>query len=195
VINLHVGSSGKAQVPSSSSPAECWVGLFPLSAMEAAFDWVYARIPIHYPNIKIALSEGGVSWVPMIIERFTRAYRQVEASNWWTSSDPDPVQCFRRAFYFCSIEDPIAFRNLDAIGADRVMIECDYPHQDSSWPHTQSMMKAQLEHLDISTIERICYANAAELYRHQQPPRHMLASAGVKQAVPQRAMGDGVTVH
>jgi predicted TIM-barrel fold metal-dependent hydrolase len=182
VINLHVGSSGKAQVPSSSSPAECWVGLFPLSAMEAAFDWVYARIPIHYPNVKIALSEGGVSWVPMIVERFARAFRQLEASDWWTGGDPDPVECFRRAFYFCSIEDPMAFRNLDAIGADHVMIECDYPHQDSSWPHTQSMVKAQLEHLDISTIERICFANAAELYRHEQPPPHMLASAEVRQA-------------
>ena len=36
------------------------------------------------------LTEAGVSWVPMIHERLTRAWRQVDASGHWKRTDPEP---------------------------------------------------------------------------------------------------------
>jgi len=48
------------------------------------------------------------------------------------SGRPTPGRLLLRNFWFCSIEDPSAFRALDLIGADNILAECDYPHQDST---------------------------------------------------------------
>jgi predicted TIM-barrel fold metal-dependent hydrolase len=175
VLCLHVGSSGSIRRPSSVSPAEVMTGLFPIAAIEAVLDWIFARIPLRFPGLRIALSEGGVSWVPMVIERLRRVHRLVEQSTVWSIDDPDPVDVLRRNFWFTSIEDPSAFRNLDLIGEDRVMVESDYPHTDSSWPDTQHDLRVQLEHLREPTIRKLCYGNAADLYRHAAPPASFLA--------------------
>ena len=81
VLNLHVGSSGTIQRPSSNSPVEVTTALFPVNAVLASVDWIFAKIPLRFPQLKIALSEGGISWVPAILERLDRAYRQRAASR------------------------------------------------------------------------------------------------------------------
>ena len=36
---------------------------------------------------------------------------------------------------------------LDIIGEDRVMVETDFPHMDSTWPGCQAMIRGELSHL------------------------------------------------
>jgi predicted TIM-barrel fold metal-dependent hydrolase len=184
VINLHVGSSGRTLNPSSVSPPDVIVALFPLSGIETVVDWIFARVPIRFPKIKIALSEAGVSWVPMMLERLRRAHRVVEASESWSASDPDPVDLVRRNFFFTSIEDPSAFRALDLIGEDNVMVEVDYPHLDSTWPESQAMIRSELQHLPGDTVRKVCYGNASRLYRHPEPPLSLIASSLVGAPAP-----------
>jgi predicted TIM-barrel fold metal-dependent hydrolase len=174
VINLHVGSSGWVQRPSADSPVEVAVALFPLSGIAAVVDWLYARIPLTFPGIKVALSEAGVSWVPMLKERLQRACRHVTSEGAWTSADPHPQDVVARNFWFTSIEDASAFHSLDLIGEDRVLVESDYPHQDSTWPVTQSLLRSDLGHLDRETVRKLAYWNAARLYRWPVPPAEWL---------------------
>jgi predicted TIM-barrel fold metal-dependent hydrolase len=177
VVSLHVGSSGVLHQPSADSPIFAVVALFPLNGVTALVDWIFAKIPIRFPNLKIVLSEAGVSWVPMAIERLNRAFRQREATDYWRPDDPHPVDLVKRNFWFTSIEDPSAFRNLDVIGVDRVMVEADYPHADSSWPDTQDLLRRDLAHLSTDEIRRVCYQNAAEVYRCPEPPAAVLRAS------------------
>ncbi len=179
VINLHVGSSGTITMPSPDSPVEVASSLFPLNGIAAAVDWIYSRIPLRFPNIKIVLSEAGVSWVPMVQERLHRAYNQLDKAESWLPSDPHPVEVLRRNFWYASIEDPSAFHQLDVIGDDRVMIEVDYPHCDSSWPNSQALAERQMGHLPADQVRKLCYGNAAALYRHPEPPAEFLARSAV----------------
>jgi predicted TIM-barrel fold metal-dependent hydrolase len=179
VINLHVGSSGWVQRPSADSPVEVAVALFPVSGISAVVDWLYARVPLRFPGIKVALSEAGVSWVPMVLERLSHAYRYVDASGAWTPADPRPDDVVRRNFWFGSIDDPSAFRMLDLIGDDHIMVESDYPHGDSTWPDTQRLLRSNLGHLDHRTIQKIAYGNAAALYRHAPPPPEWISASVV----------------
>src|SRR5207244_1948010 len=106
VINLHVGSSGSVCRPAPDSPPSVMTALFPLNGIMAAVDWVFAGIPSRFPGIKIVLSEAGVSWVPMVLERLQRAYDRRGEWAEMPISDLDPVEVFRRNFWFASIEDP-----------------------------------------------------------------------------------------
>jgi predicted TIM-barrel fold metal-dependent hydrolase len=180
VINLHVGSRGSVTIPSDASPKEVSLALFPVNSMAALVDWIYSRVPLRFPTIRIAMSEGGVSWVPMIIERLARVHRQLDASLTWYATDPSPVDVLHRNFWFASIEDPSAFQLLDLIGEDRVMVETDYPHSDSSWPDSQALIKSSIEHLPPSTVRKICYGNASKLYRHPVPPAGFFALSEIE---------------
>ena len=155
--------------------------MFPLNSVQAVVDWIFSKIPLRFPDLKIVLSESGVSWVPMIIERLTRSYRQAASSHTWTQSDPDPVEILRRNFWFTSIEDPAAFHMLDRIGVDKVMVETDYPHADSSWPDSQELFRRDLGHLPRDVVEQLMFRNAASLYQHPLPPADLMASASLYQ--------------
>jgi predicted TIM-barrel fold metal-dependent hydrolase len=170
VVNLHVGSSGATREGTVDSPDMVRVALFPLNGIEALVDWVSAKVPMRHPGIKIVLSEAGVSWVPFAIERLNRADRQRTSSEWWGPSDPPPVELVNRNFWFASLEDPSAFRLLDIIGEDRIMVETDYPHPDSTWPDSQGLVRRDLSDLPDATVRKICFENAANLYRHPLPP-------------------------
>jgi len=176
VLNLHVGSSGTTRQPCSSSPSNVNVALFPVSGLEALIDWIYAGIPVRFPRLTIALSEAGVSWVPMALERLRRAYRH-DVGHDWPEGAPEPDELVRRNFVFCSIEDPSAFRALDIIGEDNVMVETDYPHFDSTWPGCQQMVRGQLEHLPPAVIRKVCFENAARVYRMPLPPPDLVATS------------------
>lgn len=180
VINLHVGSSGVVHSPSKDSTPEVITALFPMHGVFSIVDWIFARIPVKFPNLKIVMSEAGVSWVPMVIERLERTVRATLATTKaWLPGDPSPIEVLHRNFWYTSLEDPSAFRLLDIIGADKVMIETDYPHRDSTFPGSQAMIRDQLKHLDNALVRDLCYGNAAKLFRHPLPPASMLARAQV----------------
>jgi predicted TIM-barrel fold metal-dependent hydrolase len=179
VVNLHVGSSSRVTRPSSDSPREVVLALFSVNSILAAVDWVFSKIPVRFPELRIVLSEGGASWVPMVAERLRRAYRQLDAPGVWTAADGDPVEILLRNFWFASLEDPAAFRLLDTIGEGHLMVECDYPHTDSTWPGIQGLVRSETEYLSASTIRAVCYENAAGLYRHPLPPEALIARSQV----------------
>lgn len=180
VVNLHVGSSGAIHSPSPGSPQDVLIALFPVNSLLAVIDWIFARIPLRYPDLRIVLSEGGASWVPMAIERLRRAYRLRDTpDSSWADVDIEPVGLLRN-FWFASLEDPAAFRLLDVIGEDRVMVESDYPHADSTWPDTQALIRSETDGLlSLAQIRKVCYENAADLYRHPLPPAELVARSAV----------------
>jgi predicted TIM-barrel fold metal-dependent hydrolase len=175
VINLHVGSSGTIHLPSSCSHEAVGTALFPVSGLEALIDWTYALIPVRFPGLKVALSEAGISWVPMAKERLRRAHRQaVGIGKGWPADAPTPVEVAERNFFYTSIEDPAGFQLIDLIGRDRVMVETDYPHFDSTWPHCQEMIRSELAGASPELVRQVCYKNAARLYQHPLPPTEMI---------------------
>jgi predicted TIM-barrel fold metal-dependent hydrolase len=183
-INLHLGSSGRISCPSPDSPDPSQIALFPINGIEASCEWIFSQIPERYPEIRIVLSEAGVSWVPMVIERLHRAWRQRDAApHAWSANPTHPVDVLRRNFWFTSIEDPSSFRQLDIIGEDHVMLEVDFPHTDSTWPDSQALFRSELEGLPVETVHKICYGNAAKLYHHPEPPAEMVANSTHNQAL------------
>lgn len=168
-INLHVGSSSLISQPSVDSPHGVPNALFGMNSMMATADWLFSRVALRYPNLKIVLSESGIGWVPGLIDRlnWTDNYRDspIMRDDWDIIKDGSTVEVLRRNFWYTSIWDPATFRVLDVIGADRVMLEVDYPHPDSSWPDCQERAFEQLGHLDAQSIAAVTHANAEHVYR------------------------------
>ena len=135
-----------------------------------AADWLWAQIPTRFPKIKIAFSEGGISWVPMLIDRINYVLdHSAVGSHGWSDTSISPVDAMRRNFWFCTIDIGSTFALRDHIGVDHICIESDYPHADSTWPDTQLNAAAALRDIPDDVVRKVTWENAAKLFRHPVP--------------------------
>jgi predicted TIM-barrel fold metal-dependent hydrolase len=170
VVNLHIGSSGTSPSTSDDAPADVIGVLFFGYAMFAAVDWLYSRIPVRFPDIRICLSEGGIGWVPALLDRLDHMLRYHEMYGTWSGIELTPAEVMQRNFWFCAVEDPSAFAMRERIGVDKILLEADYPHCDSTWPDTQAVIEREIGGLPPDDIRRFTWQNASRLYRHPVPP-------------------------
>lgn len=170
VVCLHVGSSGTSPATAPDAPSDAAGALFFAYAMFAAVDWLFSKVPVRFPELKICMSEGGIGWVAGLIDRFEHMNKYSAMYGTWEGIELSPAEVFKRNFWFCAIDDPSSFLQVDVIGAERIMVESDYPHADCTWPHTQQKLHAQLSHVKRKAdVERISWRNAAALFRHNVP--------------------------
>ena len=78
------------------------------------------------------------------------------------------------------MEEPCAFRELDVIGEDGAVVESDYRHFDSTSSETQSMNEFELQNLS-QVVRKLCFENAAKLYRPPLWPGELLTPTKVGQ--------------
>jgi predicted TIM-barrel fold metal-dependent hydrolase len=173
VVCLHTGASSWAPLPSPDPPFELLPTLFPVNGLVAAAEWLWSGVPVRFPDLAVALSEGGIGWVPMLLDRadyvLLHAGSGNESTNW--GSDLLPSEVLRRNFWFCTIDDPSVIELRSRIGVGHIMLESDYPHADSTWPDTQLVLAGTLGHLPEEELRAVAGGNAARLFRHPLPDR------------------------
>jgi predicted TIM-barrel fold metal-dependent hydrolase len=179
VVCIHTGSGQIAPPTSPESPLEQSTTLFPVHGMLAAADWLWAKVPLRYPTLNVAFSEGGIGWVPMLLDRldYVMAHSASGMSGIW-DGDLSPSEAVQRNFWFCSIDDPTTMQVRDRIGVDHIMVESDYPHADSTWPDTQVLLAERLAGLPAADVAKLTHENAARLFRHPLPPAGWTAGGG-----------------
>ncbi len=137
MVCLHVGSSGTSPATAPDAPSDTIGVLFFGYAMFAAVDWLYSKLPVRFPDLRICLSEGGIGWVAGLLDRLEHVRRYDSMYGTWNDVELSPADTFRRNFWVCAIDDPSAFLQRDVIGVENILVESDYPHCDSTWPGTQ----------------------------------------------------------
>jgi hypothetical protein len=121
---------------------------------------------VKHPNLKLAMSEGGIGWVAMLLDRLDYI---VDRSGYGLGWDDRPADVLTRNFWFCTLDDPSTIDTRHRIGVENIMVEVDYPHGDSSWPDTQLVIEKAWGHVPVDELRAMCSENAAALYRHPLP--------------------------
>jgi predicted TIM-barrel fold metal-dependent hydrolase len=165
VVFLHGGSKGSVIDTSPDSPIEVTQSLFPVSGLVAAVDWLWSGIPVRFPDLAIALPEGGVGWLPLVVDWVD--HNATTHNDWthsWDGVDLRPSEVLLRNFWFCALDEPTAVHALAAtVGLDHVVLEVDYPHADTSWPMCQQRVRAAVDGLGTARACAVTHANAARL--------------------------------
>jgi len=169
VMNLHVGSSGFSAMPPGAPMIELGATLFQAMAFTSCAEWLWSGWPARYPELRIAMSEGGIGWVAGLIDRCDNIMSRSGYGSGWPDKKLGPSDVLRRNFWFCMIDDPSSVVTRYAIGVDNICCESDYPHGDGTWPDTQPVLKRLLGDLPADEIRKLTHENAAHLYRHPLP--------------------------
>ena len=164
-ICLHIGSGNPAPHASMETPFEAWITTMPMSIAVGASDWLQLDELHQYPDLRIALSEGSIGWVPYFLERADFSNSRHKA---WTNSrfqDTKPSDLFKRHFLNCFIDDAFGLQNIQYIGEDNIAYECDYPHSDTLWPEVPERLWPTINHLTEAQIDKITHGNAMRFFR------------------------------
>jgi hypothetical protein len=163
-ICLHIGSSS-TMIELNDAPIDVLVTLTPMNAMQAAANLIWSPTLKRFPDLKFALSEGGIGWLPYFLERIDYVYQR---HRFWTHQDFGdllPSQKALEVFSFCFIDDKVGVHDRDLVGIDNISWECDYPHSDSSWPQSPEALMKHFDGVSDEDIDKITHLNAMRRFR------------------------------
>jgi predicted TIM-barrel fold metal-dependent hydrolase len=124
---------------------------------------IFSGVLDRFPNLQIVSAENNCGWLPYYLQRMDRTFeRNRHASNLKLSRRPS--EFFRRQMHCTYIDDAVGVASRHYVGVDRIMWSSDYPHQASSWPHSQDVVARDFKDATAEDRFLITRGNAAKLY-------------------------------
>ena len=196
VVCMHIGSSSEMVITSPDAPIDVLITLTPINIVQAAADLIWSPVLRKFPDLKVALSEGGIGWIPVL----PRADRlQLPAATTpgpsRTSATGSRARCSTSTSSPASSTMPSDWPAGDFLNMDNVTWECDYPHSDTTWPTAPE----QLDEAHSTALRRTTSTGS----RHLNAMRHFSydpfavipKEEATVRALRARATGRDVGVH
>lgn len=165
---MHAGADGTGitSIPSSGYPTHYieWSTLHVLSYQTHLVSMLVEGVFERFPELKVVLVEGGVSWLPALLWRLDTQYGRFKKELPWLSRKPSEYIRDHVRFTSQPIERPEQDRHLlkmlELMDAEHIlMFSSDYPHWDFDSP------RLAFPKLPEPLRSRIYHENARELYR------------------------------
>jgi predicted TIM-barrel fold metal-dependent hydrolase len=124
---------------------------------------VYGAVPERHPGLRLVLVEGGIGWIAFQLNTmdhmFTDHFR-------WTVPELSmkPSEYFWRQFYATFEDDRPGILTLPMLDENHLMWAGDYPHTEGNFPYAQQQVANDFEGVADSTVQKITYNNAVEVY-------------------------------
>src|SRR3954464_14329212 len=130
IVCLHIGSSSTLVMTSVEAPIDVLITLQPMNIVQAAADLMWSPVLRKFPELRVALSEGGIGWIPYFLERLDWIYTRHHA---WTGQDFGgqlPSEVFRERIVTCFIDDPTGVVVRDPVRGGTNCVGGDIPPPD-----------------------------------------------------------------
>jgi predicted TIM-barrel fold metal-dependent hydrolase len=165
VLSMHIGGAFNLLTRPEGAIADQLIVLAAQLSAVACTDLITSGTFRKFPDLKVALSEGGFGWVPFLLDRLDKHMWNQS----WTHLDigaATATEIWKKNFLGCFITEPSNLRLIDRIGDHTLAWECDYPHSDSTWPNSPEELMAEFVAAEISddVINKITWENACRFY-------------------------------
>jgi len=124
---------------------------------------IFSGVLDRFPGLQIVSAENNIGWLPYYLQRMDRAFERQRISAGFTNK-LKPSEYFQRQMWATYIDDYVGVANRHFIGVDKLMWSSDYPHQASTWPHSQDVVVRDFKDASPEDRFKITRANAARLY-------------------------------
>jgi predicted TIM-barrel fold metal-dependent hydrolase len=188
VLSLHIGAGFDVIKRPAEAPVDHLMVLACQISAITAQDLLFGPTLRQFPDLKVALSEGGIGWIPFYFDRIDR---HVWNQEWLHGADDfggkKPSEVFRDHILACYITDPSGLELRHRIGLDIIAWECDYPHTDTTWPNSPELTWQELQDAKCTDeeIHKITWENACRFFSwdpFEHTPREQ-ASVGALRAL------------
>ena len=167
VVCIHIGSGTGMNLQDPTASVEVMIAATPITLFNCATELIYADALQKFPDLKFALSEGGIGWVPYFLERLDYTH---EAHHKWTHhtfpNGKKPSDVFREHIITCFIDDDAGLELRHRIGIENITWECDYPHSDSTWPTAPERLWKTVKDLPEEDIHAMTWQNTCRHFQY-----------------------------
>jgi len=166
VVCMHIGSSSKMPSTAPDAPFIISSTLTFQNAMGSLCDYLFSGTLSRFPKLTIAYSEGQVGWMPYILERADKLWEERSNNTFGTWLPEPPCTYIPGRVYGCIFDDRTGLRNRDVVGIDQICFETDYPHADSTFPHSKETLAkiAGESDLDQEELYKLARGNAIRAF-------------------------------
>jgi predicted TIM-barrel fold metal-dependent hydrolase len=116
-----------------------------------------------HPRLQIVCAECDVAWLPHWMQRMDHAHEKFGAMMDVPLS-MRPSEYVTRQVWVTFLDDTLGARSAAGIGEDTFMWGSDFPHGDSTWPHSREVIEKNLGDAPRNVARKILHDNAARLY-------------------------------
>ncbi|MEW2029683.1 amidohydrolase family protein [Streptomyces roseifaciens] len=164
VVNMHIGSSSQMPAASPDAPPAVQATLSFNNAMSSLADFLFSGVLVRFPRLTLAYSEGQMGWIPYALERADDVWREHRAWGGVRGLIPEPPSTYYyRQVFCCFFRDKHGIDAIEAVGVDNATFETDYPHVDSTWPHTKQVAAEHVASLSEDVAYKILRGNAIRM--------------------------------
>jgi predicted TIM-barrel fold metal-dependent hydrolase len=136
----------------------------PLQLDEPLAIMIYSGALERHPGMRLVLAESGIGWIPYFVARMDQAAEKHVAKAQDYRIRQKPSEIFRQQIYATFEEEPLGPQLIPLLGPDNFMWASDYPHPDSTFPHSREAIETAFAGLDRSIVRKVTAENCARLY-------------------------------
>src|SRR5258706_14349949 len=126
---------------------------------------IFGKVFDRHPALKVVSAEHDGGWVAHYGYRMEQIYDRHH--NWLFQGialNRSTTEYLRSRVWYTFQKDPIADETRHRVGVTQWLWASDYPHSDSTWPHSQKVIERDFVGVPHDEIAAIVGANAAALY-------------------------------
>ncbi len=142
---------------------ETFISLAPISMTELLSTLTFTGILERHPKMRFVLVESGVGWIPYFLQRMDQVF---DKHRFWTKAviKEKPSSYWYRQGYATFIQDMVGVAERHRCGLKNIMWSTDYPHSDSTWPHSRQALEEHFTGVPAEERRMIAGGNAGGLY-------------------------------
>jgi predicted TIM-barrel fold metal-dependent hydrolase len=161
-VSLHTATERRVQQHQSPTDAFLHYTL----VQRTLIGMIYAGTFDRYPELQVVSVENDVGWAGNIIERMDYVdvkgrFRNLNVDH---RNEQAPSEYWHNNISYTFMRDRSGILNREIIGVDRMMWSSDFPHGDSTWPDSLSVIAETMSDIPVSEAKMILRDNAARLY-------------------------------
>jgi len=167
-ISQHVGSNEYLFniMRRDPTPAKgIFQSLPPVLMAETIASFIVPGVFERHPRLKVVLVEAGLGWIPYYVGRLDK---MVERHGWdqLGMNLPElPSHYWHQNMFASFEEDEFGIKNRHDLGVENLLWATDYPHPDSTWPHSQEVIHEHFDNVPVEEMRLIIGGNAARIYQ------------------------------
>jgi len=127
-------------------------------------DLIVGGVPERFPRLKLVSAENDVSWIPHFMYRLDHAYDRLRHFESLTLPMLPSEYMKRNVVATFQFETTNVDFTRQVFGADNILWSSDYPHTDSTWPHSQDLIAQAFGGIPAPDVQKIVGDNVARLY-------------------------------
>ena len=166
-ISQHVGTNSYLNGIMAADPTPA-KGIFqslpPIFMAEVIGSWIVPGTFVRFPELRVVLVEAGLGWIPYYLGRLDLMNERHGWREHYDMLPEKPSHYWHQNMVATFEEDEFGVRVRHEIGVENLMWATDYPHPDSTWPHSQDVLNTHFADVPIEEARLMVGGNAARLY-------------------------------